>query len=87
MPAQAALWDAALRALPPDVLPLGALHAWLPRSASGAAVLRAVPLGDALLDAAPHEDDRACGGGDGQTLAVPNEKAPTGMQVPVSAGK
>ena len=89
MLAQAPL-GTALDALLPDVLPLGALLAWLPRSASGAAVLPAVPLDDALLGAAPsHEHWRACAngdsGGDGQTTAIPNEKALAGMQMRVSA--
>lgn len=85
MLAQAALWDAALD----GQLAPGALLAWLSRWGSGAGVLHA-PLDDALLDAAPpHGHDRACkngdSGGDGPTTAVPNEKALSGMQMPVSA--
>lgn len=86
MPAQIGLWDAALE-LPAYVLPLGALPACLPRSAAGAPLLRKLLRGDALLGIAArgeHACARAnddCGGG-GQTSAVPNEKAPPGVQVP-----
>ena len=88
MLALAALCDAALDALPADVLPLQAVLSWLPRQASDATAPYAMPLGDALLGAQPHEHGPACAngdsGGDGQIPAGPHETALSGMQVPVS---